>query len=973
MAIRTFNSVGGFSYGEDATVVISTDGNISNVASAVIGNITASTQITAGNVTSNNLTNTQVTFTNNGVLSDSSNFTFTNGNLLTIIDAANITDGTNYVSITGGNGGITTSGNVSFADGAMTVNTDGDVAVANSFTVGANGANGDSAFYVDAAGNFSIKIANTADTANGGFTTVFQVDAASGNITTAGSVVSPGGGAATITAPGANTQILFNDGGDVGANSQLTFDKDSVTLSVDGNIQLLDNTSGYLVLPQGGYLYDSGSSNSAVLHAANGGYSQLEYVDDGGNGPNSYVWVNSNQASMEFDGTSTVVVDGDGTKISTNGGGVYFYANTNGNAYIGSNGSQWIFDADNNLSAPGSIYANTTGVGVYVPDGEVSSYSLNVTDTANINGDALIHGSLTVEGGSESYLTGNVIVGTIGDYDANVGISNNLHVYNDANVDGALTIGNLNVTNYVVSNLVPGTDADGSGAGYDLGNSTHRWRDLWLSGLTINLGNTTISSGGSNNMIVGNAIIGYAGALTGYTSPSVGNLYAGYLTVSNTAAIGNSTARANLAVSGNLTVDDATDATSTTSGSFQVKGGVGIGGNIYVGGATANITGNVLISGAEANIDTGNLRVGGNANIIADLVIGGNLTVSGTTTYVNTTNSSIKDALIDIAGGDNGADLGASDAYDRGLYIHNYDGGVSNQFMGWKQGSSEFQLLTNATTTAGSNQVNGDLANLSVDHLFGTIGTTTQDEITDMGGLVNITVSGNANVTGTANINTAILSDLTLGELHFTNLDVNGPLDNEVVVLRTDGAGEVSFEIIHTDRIGNVSSGIFVNADGNVEITANGNLSMTVTESGANVVGTFDVTGELSAGSLTVGSLSPESIALGDTTIQDQTSTTSATTANQVIAEVAAVDGTVAEFFVKGLVTNGGVKKITAATITATYDGTSVDFATYGKINMGSGGAGSALKVTYAGSKLQLQVTPTYADSTVWTTQIRTI
>lgn len=977
MAIRTFNSVGGFSVGEVPVQVIDNTGNIANVTKAVIGNVTVTTSLVAGNIKANNLTNTQVTFTNNGVLSDSANLTFS-GNLLTITDWANIvsTDGSNYVSLKGSDGTITTTGNVSFANGGFTADINGDVAVANSLVVGSTGANTDSAFYVDAAGNFSIKIANTA---NGGFETVFSVDATTGNITTKGSVVSPTGGAATIQAPGLNTQILFNDNSNVGASSLFTFDKTAQALTIDGNIQLLDDTgSGRLVLPQGGYIYGD-SSYSAVVHSEGAGYAQLEYIDPSNE---SYVWVESSGAYMEQGSAQIRAINSEGVELEYNGsrvnvtssgsrissgvgtgGTAYVESNTDGNVYISTTGGDydWNFDVNGALTTPGSIYAPNGDI--YANSGLVNANTLNIANVANLHGDVGIDGDLTVL--SNSYLEGSVTIGIVGDAPSDLELSGNMHVYQDASIDGELTIGNLHVTGNVTSSLIPGSDVT-----YDLGADGARWRDLWLSGFTINLGNTTISSGGANTMIVSNAVVGFPGTY-GNVTVTLGELKAGNLLTAGSANIGNAATKANLFVSGNAAVDQTTAATSTITGAFTVKGGVGIGGAIYVGNI-ANIDGNLLIGNATANASaniTGDLKVGGNANVVNNMVIGGNLTVSGTTTYVNTTNSSIKDALIDIAGANNGADLSGIDTYDRGLYIHNYSTGVNNQFMGWKQADSEFQLKTGVTST-GNAITGGSYANVRVDHLFGTIGTTTQNEITDMTGLVNITVSGNANVTGTANINTAILADLTLGELHFTNLDVAGPADNEVVVLRTDGAGEVSFEVIHTDRIGNASSGIFVNENGNVEVTANENLVFTVTESGANVVGTLDVTGELTAGSLSVGSLTPDSISLGDTKILPST-TTSPDTTQLTIAQAPVDAGGAVEFFVKGTSVFGGVTRVTVATITALYDGTNVDYATYGKLHMG-GGAGT-LDVNYASGNIQLLATPSQNTDTVWTAQIRTI
>jgi hypothetical protein len=56
------------------------------------------------------------------------------------------------------------------------------------------------------------------------------------------------------------------------------------------------------------------------------------------------------------------------------------------------------------------------------------------------------------------------------------------------------------------------------------------------------------------------------------------------------------------------------------------------------------------------------------------------------------------------------------------------------------------------------------------------------------------------------------------------------------------------------------------------------------------------------------------------------------------------------------------------------YDGTNVDFATYGKLHMPSGGTGAgSLTVNYGGGNIQLLATPSQNADTLWTAQIRTI
>lgn len=47
---------------------------------------------------------------------------------------------------------------------------------------------------------------------------------------------------------------------------------------------------------------------------------------------------------------------------------------------------------------------------------------------------------------------------------------------------------------------------------YDLGTSTQRWRDLYLSGSTIKLGNTSISSTGNSLILPTNTVLGVGGS-----------------------------------------------------------------------------------------------------------------------------------------------------------------------------------------------------------------------------------------------------------------------------------------------------------------------------------------------------------------------------------------------------------------------------------------------------------------------------
>jgi len=74
-----------------------------------------------------------------------------------------------------------------------------------------------------------------------------------------------------------------------------------------------------------------------------------------------------------------------------------------------------------------------------------------------------------------------------------------------------------------------------------------------------------------------------------------------------------------------------------------------------------------------------------------DLVLSGDLTVSGTTTALETTNLEVTDAMVLTAKGGSGSS-------DSGVLV---DCGGTNKFMGWNAGTSKFEFLeTDATSTS---------------------------------------------------------------------------------------------------------------------------------------------------------------------------------------------------------------------------------------------------------------------------------
>ena len=882
-------------------------------------NIDATGNIVAANIFANNITNTQVLFSGaNGLISSNANFTYSeadkkitvdnllvgsdatvNGNLtvkgsLTSLQTTNTTINDNTITLNKGEVGSGVTLNTSG------IEVDRGTASANASILWTESSN--AWIFKLGASNANITVGNVDITNNanigGNLSVSANVSATNfiGNLT--GNV--SGNVSGNFQAPGNNTEVLFNDATAIHSAAGITYNKTSNLVTLTGNISVGNVTNlANVVFTSGGYI-DGAATNSLILNAPGaGGKLQLKYADGTVN-----TIVTANVAGIDID----------------------------------VKGNHWTFDTTGDLKAPGNIFANS---------GLLRGNTLYIVNAGNIRGDVELGGNLNVA--SNTNILGDLTVGNATPKNAN--ITGNLTVGANADVSANLSANNLSVNTFVSSNLIPSVTES-----FDLGNSTHAWRDLWLSGNSIQLGGTTVTSGTGNTLVTANANI-FTGLLVGNVNTT------GYVNIGN---ISNKQA---LTVSGNSNITITTAATSTTTGALQVAGGVGIGGNIYVGGAVANINGNLLVgnatTSANANI-TGDLTVGGSANVTGNVSISGNLLVTGITTYVDVTNTSIKDAILDLGGAGNGTNAATNDGYDRGLLLRNYDSNPINQFVGWKTGNTEFQILTNVTES--SNVVSGTLANLRLDtlngnHLYGTIETGSQPNIANLLGLYN------ANLSNQFNANNATISTLVASTLKYPKNDGSTPGTNEIVVMNTDGATNLGFTTIKTDRVSNGTSNVLVTNNSNINLTAAGNTSLVVTSVGANITGSLDVTGNLTTENLELESIQTTIVHIGNSAVGSNTLVTTSITDDQVIAEFSATDIRAVDFLVKGEDTTGG--KYSVASVSAVHNGTDIAFDVYGTVQIG--GFVGKLSVGYAGGNIKLLVKPGSTNQTVWTTQYRTI
>jgi len=172
--------------------------------------------------------------------------------------------------------------------------------------------------------------------------------------------------------------------------------------------------------------------------------------------------------------------------------------------------------------------------------------------------------------------------------------------------------------------------------------------------------------------------------------------------------------------------------------------------------------------------------------VTGDTAISGNLTVGGNVEYVNVTNLYVKDALIEQGGAANGTPLTTNDNKDRGTLLHYYTTAAVDAFMGWQTANSEFVFASNASVNNNAVTIN-TLGNLRASYFVGngssltgvaassaaTVTSNAQPNITSVGILANLSVSGSTN----------------LGAIG--NITITGGSNGQVIT--TNGSGVLSF------------------------------------------------------------------------------------------------------------------------------------------------------------------------------------
>jgi filamentous hemagglutinin len=411
----------------------------------------------------------------------------------------------------------------------------------------------------------------------------------------------------TLSAPGSNTYVLFNDGGSANAVSTFAFDKTTskVTtgnLSLTGNANIqstltFDNTNGSIT----GYNVEYGAGNQAKLARST---TESVTLDSSG----IKLVVGSSQVQLDTFGALTIPGDLKGP-----------------NANIYANGD---IQTDTTVSATGDIYSgqDITAVGNIHSDKLIDGNNItathlvttsNLSITGSITGHAVPSANTTYDLGNttsrwrSSFFTTSVVIDaqSLTGNATHLATSGNLQVGNKLDVTGNIEAGNISAT-LLTGTLTTAAQPNLTSVGT-------------LTSLSVS-GNVTTGGVITDNLYHANGNAWQFDHASGNTGEvqfrdASGNLDA-------TDAFKFTVGTSALDLTGTMTAGNL-----NTGGQVSATGNIQ-GGNLFTGGfvsATGNvIAGNVTTGGivsATGNINTANTVNAANVSASGNIIAGGNV------------------------------------------------------------------------------------------------------------------------------------------------------------------------------------------------------------------------------------------------------------------------------------------------------------------------------------------------------------
>ena len=575
----------------------------------------------------------------------------------------------------------------------------------------------------------------------------------------------------------------------------LTLDGNTITSTdTNGNIELTANGTGTIEL------------NSAVNFAGASTFTGLLNADGG-------IAVDTNAFTVAGDGTGNTAIAGTlgVTGESTLASATISDLTDNRVVIAGTAGS---LEDDANFTFDGTTLAlvadyTQTGTGTVTGQWNVDNLRLdgNVLSTTNTNGNL----TLTPNGTGYVVISGTnglvIPVGTNAQQGPAVNgairlnsTSGQFEGYSNANWSSLGGVRSVDGLTFIIAETSPGNSDDTLHFYVATGASTNK-EAMTLDEDTLAVLNTTTSTSSTTGAvtvaggvgIVENLNVGGNGVFTGDVAVNGGDI----TTTATTFNLVNATATT-LNIGGAATAIDIGAATGTTS----VNNALSVDGNFDVGGASI------------FTVDASN----GNTETAGNMIVGGDLTVNGTTTSVNVDVLDVEDALIRLASGN------TSDSVDIGI-VGRYNDGTNDQFAGIFRDATagEWHLFDEyIDTDLTDNVVDMSAASFSLANLNLDVIKFTQQTFAltgDVAGTINISDFGSTahSITTVIQPNSVALGNDTTGNYVATlaegtagQTDANGTTSNGIVVT---GSGTetaaVTVEINIADTAGAIGTSTY--------------------------------------------------------------------------------------------------------------------------------------------------------------------
>jgi hypothetical protein len=423
------------------------------------------------------------------------------------------------------------------------------------------------------------------------------------------------------------------------------------------------------------------------------------------------------------------------------------YNKTSNILYVSGNIETTNFTATGNIVVANIVASSNVTANYFIGDGsQVTNVDATTANSANYAGNVTVAAqpnitslgtltSLTVTGNvSANYFLGNGALLTgiansnfaptsnFANFAGNVTLSSQPNITSlgtliNVSVSGNANIGNLKA-NLVTGNLIPATSNL-----YTLGNSTNRWKDIYLAGNSVYLGNVVLTAdgnslvinGGNGNIISTNLSNVPAANIVGQVANALVSSTVYTNAQPNITSVGTLTT---LAVSGNTTSNNLAVANTLNSQTISVSGTT-FTTNLNVTG-TATFSNNAVISSAALLTVNGNLNATGSANVTLGNVANIHIT-GGLNGYVLSTDGAGN--LSWTAGGGNGGGNGVPGGSNTQVQYN--DNGLfgGSAFLTFNENTNTFQVAGNLV--ANSTQIGAGVYKFSTSSVYAATTSST--------------------------------------------------------------------------------------------------------------------------------------------------------------------------------------------------------------------------------------------------------